>query len=131
VRDERGRRRGDEDDVRGARDEIVCTTRGGSGGRHVGPAMTRTMIDDSGGSNSDLGEGEDDCSGSGSRHHAWTGGARTGLPAETVREVRTCGGCARGDDDRAAAARWLLGEEDEMMQGEERRRYIGETFSPE
>jgi len=39
---------------------------------------------------------------------------------ETVRELHARGGGARGDDYRAAAARWLSGEEDEMMDGEKR-----------
>jgi len=34
------------------------------------------------------------------------------------------GGGARGGDDRVAAARWLSGEEDEMMEGEKRGGYI-------
>ena len=35
---------------------------------------------------SDLGEGEDDGGGSGSRRHAWMGEARAEPPAKTVRE---------------------------------------------
>ena len=82
----------------------------------VEPTMTRTTIYDSGGSKSNLGEGEDDGGRSGSRRRAWKGEARAGPPVDTAREVRTRG----GDDDRAAAAQWLSGEEDEMMEGKKR-----------
>ena len=52
-------------------------------------------------------EGED--GGSGSRRRVWMGEARVGPPSETAREVCMHGGGAAGEDDRAAAARWLSG----------------------
>jgi len=49
--------------------------RGGAEGKRVEPVMSRTRIDDGGGSKSDLGEGKDDDGGSRSRRHARTGEA--------------------------------------------------------
>ena len=79
-------------------------------------AMMRTRIDGGGGSRLDLGDDEDNGGGSKSWCHTWTGEAQAWPPMETVREVRARG----GDDDRAAAAWCLSGEEDEMMEGKKR-----------
>jgi len=73
----------------------------GAGGRSVDPTMTRTRIDDDGGSKSDLGEGEDDGGRSRSRCHERMGEVQARPPTKMAREVRGAG----GDDDRAAVAR--------------------------
>jgi hypothetical protein len=124
-------RRGDEDDAHGARDEAhtwreAVLEAGAWSWRWRGRGST-TAVDPN---KLVLGKGKDDGDGSRSRRHARTGEARAGPPAETAREVCAWRRCWRQWGSSSGRAVALGRRRRDDVGGEERRRYIGGTFSP-